>query len=96
MKDDIEKRIRDFFSDIEKVKNILQKLTVPKEERDRVIRCILYLSDGDNDSLDEWVSKANEDRRDIFMFAEYDKHFERKWNFNVEFDKQCEYEYRNK
>jgi hypothetical protein len=96
MKADIEKRIRDYFPDAEKVSSIFEKLTAPEEERDRVIRCILYLSDNDYDSVEYWVSKANEDRRDVYFYAEYDNRSERRWNFNVEFDKQCEYEYRNK
>jgi hypothetical protein len=95
MKADIEKRIHDFFSDIQKVKSMLEKLTVPEEERDRVIRCILYLSDSDYDSIEYWVRTANIDRRDIYFFAEYDNKSERRWNFNFEFDKQSEYEYRN-
>jgi hypothetical protein len=96
MKDDIESRINEYFSDTEKVKGIIEKLVVPAEERDRVIRCILYLSESDYDSLQAWVRKANIDRRDIFYFAEYDNRSERKWDFNIEFDRQYEYEYRNK
>jgi hypothetical protein len=69
---------------------------VPEEEMDRVIRCILYLSDGDYDSLGEWVSTANIDRRDVYSFAEYDNLLERRWNFSIGFDKQHEYEYRSK
>jgi hypothetical protein len=87
MKADIKKRIRHCFSDIDKVSNILEKLTVPEEERDRVIRCALYLSDSDYDSLEYWVRKANEDRRDIYFFAEYDNRSERRWNFSIEFNK---------
>jgi hypothetical protein len=78
MKADIRNIIRKYFTDIERVKIILSKLDVPKEEKDRVLRCILYLSDHDYDSLEHWVKKANQDRRDIYFFAEYDNRNERK------------------
>lgn len=95
MKADIEKRIKDNFSDIDLVYQILSELAVPDAEKDRVIRCVLYLSDSDYDSLKYYVATANVDRRDVYYWAEYDWHSERKWNFSVEFDKQKEYQYRN-
>ena len=96
MKADIEKRIKDNFSDVDKVKQIISDISVPVAEMDRVIRCILYLSEGDYDSLKHWVTTANIDRRDVYYFAEYDNRSERKWNFSIEFDNQTEYQYRDK
>jgi len=96
MKADIEKRIKDNFSDVDKVKLIISDISVPVAEMDRVIRCVLYLSDGDYDSLKHWVTTANIDRRDVYYYAEYDNPSERKWNFSIEFDKQTEYQYRDK
>lgn len=95
MKADIKKRIKDNFTDIDKVRQIISNLSVPAEELDRVIRCALYLSDNDYDSLVLWVTTANIDRRDVYYFAEYDNCSERKWDFSKEFDKQTEYQYRN-
>ena len=95
MKTDIEKRIKDNFSDVDKVKQLISDISVPAEEMDRVIRCVLYLSDSDYDSLKHWVTTANIDRREVFYFAEYDNRSERKWNFSKEFDKPTEYQYRD-
>jgi len=95
MKADIEKMIKDNFTDIDKVRQIISNLSVPAEELDRVIRCALYLSDNDYDSLVLWVTTANINRRDVYYFAEYDNRSERKWDFSKEFDKQTEYQYRN-
>lgn len=95
MKADIEKMIKSNFTDIDKAGRIISKLSVPSDEMDRVIRCVIYLSDGDYDSLESWVKTANIDRRDIYFFAEYDNRSERKWNFSKEFDKQTEYQYRD-
>ena len=93
MKADIRNWIVKYFTDIERVKTILSKLDVPGIEKDRALRCILYLSDHDYDSLECWVKKANQDRRDIYYLAEYDNRNERKWNFNNAFDKQYPYQY---
>jgi len=95
MKVDIENKIKENFTDTEKVINIISQLTVPDIEKDRVIRCVLFLSDSDIDSLKSWVKKANIDRRDIYFFAEYDNHSERKWNFGIEYDKQKPYQFRD-
>ena len=96
VKADIIRRISNSFSSTEKVKSIIEKLNVPLEEKDRVIRCVLYLSDSDYDSLERWVKVANCDRRDVYYFAEYDNRSERKWNFSIAFDKQQAYQYRDK
>ena len=91
MKIDIENKIKENFSDVEKVKAIISKLDVPEHEKDRVTRCILYLSESDVDSLEHWVKLGNIDRRDIYWFAEYDNRSEWKWDFSIEFDKQKPY-----
>lgn len=38
---------------------------------DRLIRCIVYLANGDLDSLDVWINQARLDWRDVIMNAEY-------------------------
>ena len=93
MKADIEKRINDNFSDIDLVKQILSELSVPNEELERVIRCVLYLSENDYDSLKHFVSVANIDRRDVYYWAEYDKLSRRRWDFSKEFNEQSENKY---
>lgn len=92
---DIEERINRYFSDSERVKKILENTTVPANELERVIRCILYLSDGEYEAIDYWVRVSNTDRRDLYYFAEYDERDVRRWNFNFPFDGQIEYQFHN-
>jgi len=93
---DIKTRIIKYFSDIQRVNSILSRLEAPDSEHERAIRCILYLSDSDYDSLESWVETANIDIRNVYYLAEYDNRDERKWNFNLPFDKQSAYQFRNK
>lgn len=37
-----------------------------------MIRCVLYLSDSNYNSLKYYVTTANVDRRDVYYWAEYD------------------------
>lgn len=79
MKFDIEKKIKDNFSDVVKVKQHISDISVTAEAMNRVIRCVLYLSDCYYDSLKQWVTTANIDRRDVYYFAEYDNRSEKNW-----------------
>lgn len=42
---------------------------------DRIVRCILYLADGDFNTLADAVSAARKDFRDLIIRAECDDHF---------------------
>ncbi len=93
MKKDIQERIQKYFNDPENIINLLNALTVDRE-RDRVIRCILILSDGDYDSVKEKIKTANSDYRNIIWYAEYDNRNVRKFNFNYPIDEQIPYSYK--
>lgn len=82
---DIEARIDRRFKDSTCARMLLAGLTVRPDEQDRVIRCILELSDSDYDALAAWVKKANTDYRDIIWFAEYDNRDVRKHDFSRPF-----------
>jgi hypothetical protein len=53
LKKDIEDRIVANYKDPEKVYKLLKDLKIEKE-RDRIIRCILILSDSDYSSVKAW------------------------------------------
>ncbi len=91
---DIDKRIKQDYKNFHKAYDFLATLRVPEVEKERIIRCILYLSEGVLDSLSTWVKKANVDSRDVIFYAEYDNRDERKWNFNIPFNQQDEYQFR--
>lgn len=82
---DIEARIAARFKDFSRAQALLASVTVRADERDRVIRCILELSESDHDSLEAWVKKANVDYRDIIWYAEYDGRNVRKHDFSQPF-----------
>ena len=70
---DIKNRIRrDFNSDeINSVESLLSEYD--GREAERVIRCLLYLSNGSYEKLKLDVESAKLDYRDIIYFAEYDQ-----------------------
>jgi hypothetical protein len=76
----------------EYVKAAFEKLSIRSDESLRVIRCILALSESDADALILWIKQANEDYRNIILYAEYDNRNVRKFNFNYPFGDQVEYE----
>ncbi len=92
-KEDINKRINEFFKNSQRVIEILNVLNVEREH-ERIIRCILILSDGDYDAVREWVKKANQDYRNIIWYAEYDNRNVRKFNFNYPINEQRPYSYK--
>lgn len=93
MKKDILEIIQANFKDPERVINLLDVISV-RQEKDRIIRSILILSDGDYDSVREWVKKANSDYRNIIFYAEYDNRNVRKYNFSYPVDEQLPYSYK--
>lgn len=89
---DIEERIEKYFKDTARVKKILGNLNVDYEY-ERIIRCILVLSESDFDSVESWVNKANIDVRNVLFYAEYDNRNIRRYNYNYPLNKQNEYTY---
>ena len=70
---DILKRINQDFSSIddrELIKNLLENLKV--NERHRIMRCILFLAQGDLKTFGEFEKLAKIDYRDVIMNAEYE------------------------
>jgi hypothetical protein len=55
-------------------------------ERERIIRCVLHLSNGSIDRLRECVATAEKDFRDIIFFAEYDEDDNRIYDFTQPFE----------
>jgi len=45
----------------------------PGPERNRVVRCIIHLANGDPQRISHLVGVAAQDYRDIIYWAEYDK-----------------------
>jgi hypothetical protein len=80
------------FSDPKRIIGILLKLKV-EYETDRIIRCILIMSDSDRSSVEAWVREANKDVSRIIRYAEYDNREVRKFNFNLPMDQQIPYSY---
>ena len=70
---DINLRIKNDFSlteDQKLVENILSSLKI--NERDRVVRCILYIAKGNINSICEMERLAKIDYRDVIMSGEYE------------------------
>lgn len=58
--------------------------------RDRIIRCIIYLSDKNADTLKKYITAAKGDPRDVIFWAEYihhnEEHPKHVRDFNKPFD----------
>ncbi len=54
-------------------------------DRDRVIRCMIYLANGDIDRLLHLIGAAQSDSRDVIYWAEYDRGDKRIHDFNQPF-----------
>jgi hypothetical protein len=54
-------------------------------ERNRVIRCIVYLVAGDTQRTSHYVGVANQDYRDVIYWAEYDSDDRKVRDFNEPF-----------
>ena len=61
---------------------------------DRIIRCIIFLANGDIDNLKKFIDNAIFDPRDVMLWAEYERldklNFKRIRDFNHTFDKCTE------
>lgn len=58
---------------------------------DRIIRCILFLANGNLDELDKYIKTAINDTRDVMLWAEYEKlnkefSYKRVRDFNYSFE----------
>jgi hypothetical protein len=88
--DDIEVWIKKNYSDAERAKEIIQPLLTLDSEINisRIIRCVLFLSESDYDSLKVYTQKAIDDPRNVLWYAEYDNRNVQKRDFNYSFNKQ--------
>lgn len=83
---DIEKKISELFgAQSDKAKGILQKLDDPAGSQSRIIRCVLVLSGGEINKLEEATNCAVLDYRDVIHGAEYDRDGNRIANYNNPF-----------
>lgn len=71
---DIEKWIKEHFSDSKRVREILVLLQSIDTaiNLSRIVRCVLSLSKSDYDTLLNYTIAAVEDPRDVIFWAEYD------------------------
>lgn len=89
-KDDIKERIQtDFGENADKAMNLLidaiKKADYLKTER--VVRCIIFLANGNLTDLSKYIESATLDSRDVMLWAEYEKlngdiKYKRKRDFN--------------
>lgn len=94
-KEDIHQRIKlDFKDSADKVYELLSNAISQKDylKTDRVIRCILFLANGDLNNLEKFIENAIFDTRDVMLWAEYEKqegelNFKRIRDFNKTFDR---------
>lgn len=90
---DITQRVLEDFGD-EHATRILQHLIdripggLANGTRHRHLRCILYLSEGDEVRLDEYIKMCLQDTRDVMLSAEYElEGLVRKRDFDKPFGK---------
>lgn len=86
---DIIRDIESTYRDASEVVDTCSAVEVP--EKERVIRCILHLAQGDIDSLTAYVRRAEKDYRDVIWSAEYDNRNNRKYDFRFPIDNQRPY-----
>ncbi|WP_418501749.1 hypothetical protein [Flagellimonas sp.] len=94
-KEDIQQRIVLDFKDSAVKANELLSIAISKKEylkTERVIRCIIFLANGDLNKLQKYIDDAIFDTRDVMLWAEYEEqegesNFKRIRNFNNTFDK---------
>jgi len=73
-KEDISKRIKaDFGEDSDKAFKALNDAVeiINYIETDRIIRCIIFLADGNVEALNKYIEAAIIDARDVMLWAEY-------------------------
>lgn len=71
----------------EEIRDVVQTLEAYQgPERDRIARCILFLSRGSLRQLKENAERARSDYRDVIYFAEYDEEDRHVHDFSRAFD----------
>jgi hypothetical protein len=75
-KEDIVKKIHSDFGErsseaIEALHNAIERTGYP--ETDRIVRCIIFLSEGNIEELNHYIEVADRDERDIMFWAEYER-----------------------
>tara|TARA_Y100001001_G_C7727031_1_gene209260 strand:+ start:67 stop:384 length:318 start_codon:yes stop_codon:yes gene_type:complete len=93
-KEDIQQRIKHDFNDsADKAIDILGNAILKTDylKTDRIIRCIVFLANGDLNKLKKFIDNAIIDTRDVMLWAEYEEqegdfNFKRIRNFNNTFD----------
>lgn len=72
-KDIIDRIQSDFGDNANEATNILEEAITKYEylNHDRIIRCIIYLSERELEKLKKFINQAKEDPRDIMFWAEY-------------------------
>ena len=86
---DIQKKLElDFGSELSFAKDELEALYAKTNWRigNRMIRSIVYLSNGDFESLKKTIEHANTDYKDVLWLAEYDRGDEQLRDFNKTFE----------
>lgn len=72
---------RDFDTpgEVALVLSVLGDFTEQNQElsSDRIVRCIVFVANGDLDLLDKAIDLAKIDYRDLIVLAEYDEKYER-------------------
>jgi len=91
--EDIEQWINEKFKNPERAKSALAELIESNitNQKARVIRSILYMSEGDYDSIAAWVRKANVNPDYIIHLAEYDNREVQIYNFSYGLYEQMPY-----
>ena len=97
-KEDITQQIKLDFNDLaDKVIEILKDAISKTDylKTDRIIRCIIFLANGDIDKMKKYIDNAIFDPRDVMLWAEYEKLYDtlshkRIRDFNKTFDKCTE------
>jgi hypothetical protein len=75
-KDDIIQKInKDFGTEAEEVRRLLEKSIKNAKylKTDRIIRCLLFLANGNISSLNRYIENAKFDPRDVMLWAEYEE-----------------------
>ena len=58
----------------------------PELASDRILRCIVFVAQGDLDTFDKAIDLATIDYRDLIVWAEYDGNYERVRDLSTPFD----------
>ncbi len=83
MRNDIQEKISaDFGEHAEKIKNLLETQLITEEyintssivsgNIDRIIRCVIFLANRNQDELQRYIQSAKQDARDVMFWAEYE------------------------